>query len=120
MSDPLERNFNIVIRKMIEKSLFTERQIEIILNQRRMLESSFRISRGAYYRQVGQSKEKLVSLFYTIVVLRGLGVLLPDDIDVMMELSEKVNVIIDSDISPENADEMINVIEQYIRQACDV
>lgn len=105
---------------MIEKSLFTERQIEIILNQRDLLETEFSITRGAYYRQVGQTKEKLVSLFYTIVVLRGLGVLLPDDIDVMLDLSEKIDVINYSDVPPENIDDVINVIEKYIRQACNV
>lgn len=105
---------------MIEKSLFTERQIEIILKQRDLLEAEFSITRGAYYRQVGQTKEKIVALFYTIVLLRGLGVLLPDDIDVMLDLSEKISVISDSDVPPENIDDVINVIEKYIRQACNV
>ena len=105
---------------MIEKSLFTERQIEIILKQRNLLEAEFFITRGAYYRQVGQTKEKLVALFYTIVLLRGLGVLLPDDIGVISDLSEKVSVISDSDVPPENIDDVINVIEKYIRQACNV
>ena len=105
---------------MIEKSLFTERQVEIILNQRNLAESRFGITRGAYYRQVGQSKEKLVALFYTVVVLRGLGVLLPDDIDVMTDLADRVNVIKDGDVPPESVEQMIDVIEKYIRQACNV
>ncbi len=120
MSDSGKPTFNAVIRKMIEKSLFTERQIEIILNQRDLLETEFPITRGAYYRQVGQTKEKMVALFYTIVVLRGLGVILPDDIDVMLDLSEKIDVINDSDVPPENVDDVINVIEKYIRQACNM
>ena len=64
MTEFEDSNFNNIIRKIIKKSLFTERQIEIILNQRDLLESKFSISRGAYYRQVGQSREKLISLFY--------------------------------------------------------
>lgn len=120
LSDSKKPIFNTVIRKMIEKSLFTERQIEIILKQRNLLEAEFFITRGAYYRQVGQTKEKLVALFYTIVLLRGLGVLLPDDIGVISDLSEKVSVISDSDVPPENIDDVINVIEKYIRQACNV
>lgn len=119
MNEPGNENFNTVIRKMIKKSLFTERQIEIILSQRRLLEAEFPITRGAYYRQVGQSKEKLVALFYTVVVLRSLGVLLPDDIDVMLDLSDRISVINDSDISLEDADRMMDVIETYIRQACN-
>ena len=50
-----ESNFNNIIRQIIKKSLFTERQIEIILNKKDLLESNFSITKGAYYRQVGQS-----------------------------------------------------------------
>ena len=52
-------NFNNIIRQIIKKSLFTERQIEIILNQKDLLESKFSITKGAYYRQVGQSKREI-------------------------------------------------------------
>ena len=120
MTESKESNFNNIIRKIIKKSLFTERQIEIILNQKDLLESSFSISRGAYYRQVGQSKEKLVALFYSIILLRGLGILLPDDIDVISKLSEQISVINESDIFPEREDEVISVIEKLIRQASNM
>ena len=113
-------NFNNIIRQIIKKSLFTERQIEIILNQRDLLDSSFGITRGAYYRQVGQSREKLIRLFYSIIVLRGLGILLPDDIDVISKLSEQISVINESDIFPEREDEVISVIDRLIRQACNM
>ena len=120
MEESKESNFNNIITKIIKKSLFTERQIEIILNQKDLLESSFSISRGAYYRQVGQSREKLVALFYSIIVLRGLGILLPDDIDVISKLSEQISVINESDIFPEREDEVISVIEKLIRQASNM
>jgi hypothetical protein len=113
-------NFNNIIRQIIKKSLFTERQIEIILNQKDLLNSKFTISKGAYYRQVGQSRDKLVGLFYSIILLRGLGILLPDDIDVISKLSEQIRVINESDIFPEREDEVINVIDRLIRQACNV
>ena len=120
MAESKESNFNNIISKIIKKSLFTERQIEIILNQKDLLDSSFSISRGAYYRQVGQSKEKLVALFYSIILLRGLGILLPDDIDVISKLSEQISVINESDIFPEREDEVISVIEKLIRQASNM
>ena len=105
---------------MIKKSLFTERQIEIILNQKDLLDSKFPITRGAYYRQVGQSREKLISLFYSIILLRGLGILLPDDIDVISKLSDQISVISDSDVFPEREDDVISVIDKVIRQACNM
>jgi hypothetical protein len=113
-------NFNNIIRQIIKKSLFTERQIEIILNQRDLLESDFSITKGAYYRQVGQSREKLIALFYSIILLRGLGILLPDDIDVISKLSEQIGVINESDIFPEREEEVMSVIDRLIRQACNM
>ena len=120
MSDIEGYNFNNIIRQIIKKSLFTERQIEIILNQKDLAESKFSITKGAYYRQVGQSREKLVSLFYSIILLRGLGILLPDDIDVISKLSEQVSVINQSEIFPEREEDVINVIDRLVRQACNM
>ncbi|MEK6870329.1 MAG: hypothetical protein AABX09_02190 [Thermoproteota archaeon] len=120
MAEFEQSNFNNIIRQIIKKSLFTERQIEIILNQKDLLNSKFTITKGAYYRQVGQSRDKLIALFYSIIVLRGLGILLPDDIDVISKLSEQIRVINESDIFPEREDEVINVIDRLIRQACNV
>ncbi len=120
MTEIEESNFNNIIQQIIKKSLFTERQIEIILNQKDLLETKFSISKGAYYRQVGQSREKLIGLYYTIILFRGLGILLPDDIDVMSKLSEQISVINDSDIFPEREDEVISVIDRLIRQACSM
>ncbi|GBL41447.1 hypothetical protein EMGBD3_08150 [Nitrosarchaeum sp.] len=120
MAEFEQSNFNNIIRQIIKKSLFTERQIEIILNQKDLLNSKFTITKGAYYRQVGQSRDKLVALFYSIILLRGLGILLPDDIDVISKLSEQIHVINESDIFPEREDEVINVIDRLIRQACNV
>ncbi len=120
MADIEQSNFNNIIQKIIKKSLFTERQIEIILNQKDLLESKFTITRGAYYRQVGQSREKLIALFYSIILLRGLGILLPDDIDVISKLSDQISVINNSDVFPEREDEVISVIDRVIRQACNM
>lgn len=120
MNDIEKSNFNNIIGKIIKKSLFTERQVEIILNQKNLLESNFSITKGAYYRQVGQSRDKLIGLFYSIILFRGLGILLPDDIDVISKLSEQISVINDSDIFPEREDEVISVIDRLVRQACNM
>ena len=120
MREIQETNFNNIVRQIIKKSLFTERQVEIILNQKDLLESKFFITKGAYYRQVGQSREKLIALFYSIILLRGLGILLPDDIDVISKLSEQISMINGSDIFPEREEEVISVIDRLIRQACNM
>ncbi len=112
--------FNGVLKQIIKKSLFTERQIEIILKQRGLDESEFSITRGAYYRQVGQARDKLAGLYYSIVLLHGLGVMLPDDVDVMARLSEQISVIKNSDVFPEREEEVISVIDRVIQQACNM
>ena len=111
-------NFNNIIRQIIKKSLFTERQIQIILNRKNLSEFDFDISKGAYFRQVGQSRDKLMGLYYSIVLLRGLGVLLPDDVDVISRLAEQVSVIKDSDVFPEREEQVMDVIDKLVRQAC--
>jgi hypothetical protein len=113
-------NFNNIIREIIKKSLFTERQIEIILNQKNLLETKFNISKGAYFRQVSQSRNKIIAFYYTVVLLRGLGILLPDDIDVMYRLSDQVSVIQGGDVFPEREQQIIDVIDKAIRQASDL
>ena len=113
-------NFNNIIREIIKKSLFTERQIEIILNQKNLVESKFNISKGAYFRQVSQSRNKIIAFYYTVVLLRGLGILLPDDIDVMSRLSDQVSVIQSGDVFPEREQQIIDVIDKAIRQASDL
>ena len=108
--------FNKIIKEIIQKSLFTERQIEIILKHKNLIETQLNISKGAYYRQVSQSKEKLMRFYYSIVLLRGLSIILPDDIDVMSQLSEKISVIKDGDVFPERENEIIDVIDKMVTQ----
>ena len=117
MSNPDKSNFNIIIREIIKKSLFTERQIEIILKQKDLSLTEFSISKGAYYRQVSQSRDKLAGLYYSFIVLRILGVILADDVDVMSKLSEQVSVIKDGDVFPEREKEITSVIDRVVRQA---
>jgi hypothetical protein len=43
-------------------------------------------------------------------------VVLPDDIDVISELSERMSVIKDGDVFPEKEQEIISVIERVVKQ----
>ena len=73
-------------------------------------------TKGAYYRQVSQSREKLSGLYYSFIVLGVLGIVLPDDIDVISDLSERMSVIKDGDVFPEKEQEIISVIERVVKQ----
>lgn len=111
---------NNIIKQIIKKSLFTDRQIEIILNQLNIHKTEFTISRGAYFRQVKQSRDKLIGLYYSLILFRGLGVLVPEDIDVISKLSEQVSVIQNSDVFPEREEEIMFVIGELVNRACKV
>ena len=111
-----QTNFNNILRKIIKKSLFTERQIEIILNHKNLVEVEFSISKGAYFRQVGQSRNKIIAFYYSMILLRGLGIILPDDFDVISRLSEQISVIQDSDVFPEREEQITGVMDKAIRQ----
>ena len=115
MSDPNKSNFNTIIQEIIKKSLFTERQIEIILKQKKMLQVEFGVSKGAYYRQLGQARSKIESLYYTILLLQAYDVILPES-DVMFRLAEQLNVMKDSDFTPENESQIMDAVEKAVKQ----
>ena len=116
MSDIDSGNFPNILNEIIKKSLFTPRQIEIILKYKDLSDSEFTITKGAYYRQVSQSREKLARLYYTFIVLRVLDILLADDIDVISRLTDQVSVIKDGDVFPEREREILSVIERVVKQ----
>ena len=119
MSESGKSNFNIIIQKIIKKSLFTERQIEIILKKKRMLDDGFslNITKGAYYRQVVQSRKKIEGLFYSIILLQGLDVISLDDSDVIFRLAEQVSKMYgNSDFMPENQERITSVIDNAVKQ----
>ena len=115
MSDPNKSNFNTIMQEIIKKSLFTERQIEIILKLKKMLQVEFGVSKGAYYRQLGQARSKIESLYYTILLLQAYDVILPES-DVMFRLAEQLNVMKESDFTPENEGQIMDVIQQAVKQ----
>jgi len=119
MSESSKSNFNIIIQKIIKKSLFTERQIEIILKKKRMLGGGFslNITKGAYYRQVVQSRKKIEGLYYSIILLQGLDVISLDDSDVIFRLAEQVSRMYEnSDFMPENQEQITSVIDDAVKQ----
>jgi len=118
LSDLPDDNLNNIIRQIIKNSLFTDKQIEIILKRRNLLDRQFEISRGAFYRQVGQCQEKFRALCYSWILFRAIGVIGEEDIDVINRLSEQVSVIKNSDVPPERVDEVMFVIKELLNRTC--
>ena len=61
-----------------------------------------------------------MALFYSIVLFRSLGILLPDDNDVMSKLSERIVVIKDGDVFSEREEQIMVVIDRLISQICEM
>jgi len=119
--EPREYNFNSFYRHIIVNSLFTTRQIDIIsrrLENRGIIEN---ISSGAYYRQVNQSRTKIVRLLYSIILLKSVGVLDQETFFAIEKMASQIRVMLDQKASDNSRTEgVISVIEQLVKRMCKV
>jgi hypothetical protein len=70
-----EYNFSEFLTILVKNSVLTPRQVSIIYKKLGKGKSPIIISRGAYYRQVKQCKDKIRQIIYSIMLLRLMGVL---------------------------------------------
>ena len=113
-------NFNVIIRNIIKRSLFTERQIEIIIDMVEGGKEAPLISRGAYYRQRGQVKRKVEALFYSMVLVYSLDALPKESLATVEEMAKQLGVIFDSDVALEVGEEVLDVMEKAVKAAMNV
>jgi hypothetical protein len=118
---PREYNFNSFYRYIIANSLFTTRQIDIIsrrLENKGIIEN---ISSGAYYRQVKQSRTKIVRLLYSIILLKAVGVLDQETFFAIEKMASQISVMLDQKTCDNSrTDSVISVIEQLVKRMCKV
>jgi hypothetical protein len=87
---------------IIENSLFTNRQIDIICKKLKNIDPPTNMTAGAYYRQVKQCKKKVTRLLYSLLLLRSLNIVDKQTLFAIERLSEQLTVIFSnksSDIS---------------------
>ena len=119
-----EANFNNVYEDIITKSFFTERQIYIIskrLINKNKLED---ISSGAYYRQLKQCQDKVISLLYSILLLRAIRVVDEQTLSIIDGLADQIAVMLSTKNSDvrfrQNKQSVISVLEQIIKRMSKV
>jgi hypothetical protein len=119
-----EANFNNVYEDIITKSFFTERQIYIIskrLINKNKLED---ISSGAYYRQLKQCQDKIISLLYSILLLRAIRVVDKQTLSIIDGLADQIAVMLSTKNSDvrfrENKQSVMSVLEQIIKRMSKV
>src|ERR687895_1514291 len=114
-------NSNILYTHLVANSLFTPRQLSIILKQLGGGSKTEKISSGAYYRQVKQCRKKVISILYSMILLLSMGIVNSDASATLSKLAEQLAVIFasesSSDVIPRiNVDDVISVIGEVIKR----
>ena len=113
---------NLFLSKLVEKSLFTSRQIQIIYNFKNKEKRLKEISSGAYYREVSQSKIKLRKLFYSILLLNMINAINNDQVIALNSLLAKLRILENNHIKyhDKELNRVINVIEDVINKIINI
>ena len=115
--------FNDLLNRLIEKNLFTKKQITIIYNKVNPHTSNVtnnQLSAGAYYRQVKQCRKKYDRFIYTVLLFRLLNLIDNTSIQTLESIVNQLEKISRHDInhkSPEIvSNDIIIVIEEILRK----
>ena len=113
--------FNDLFNALIEKNLFTKKQISIIYNKFNIPTSNIsknRLSAGAYYRQIKQCRKKYDQLIYTLVIFRLLNFIDNSTIETIDSIIKQLEKISQHDIHHNSTvmipNDIIIVIEKII------
>lgn len=115
--------FNDLFNALIERNLFTKKQISIIYNKFNIPISNLSkngLSAGAYYRQIKQCRKKYDQLIYTLVIFRLLNFIDNSTMETIESIIKQLEKISQHDIHHNSTDlvpnDIIIVIEKIIRK----
>ena len=119
--DNIGLEFNDLFNALIEKNLFTKKQISIIYNKFNNPISNVsknNLSAGAYYRQIKQCRRKYDQLIYTLVLFRLLNFIDNSTIETIQSIIIQLEKISHNDINHNSTkivpNDIIIVIEKII------
>jgi hypothetical protein len=115
-----EIKINDVLRFIIENSLITAKQLEIISKRLKGERYVQNRSRGAYYRLLEQSRAKIRGIIYSILLLEFIGLLDEQGKEVLERVAKQVIVTQGSDIDEWTARDVIRVIDELVRRLSKV
>ncbi len=120
MTDPVS-NSGALYTHVVANSIFTSRQISIILNTLKGSGKPENISSGAYYRQVKQCKKKVNSLLYSMILLQSIGIVKTDASMTLSKVAEQLSVIFSLSKSSDvvlnaNEEDVMHVINEVIKR----
>ena len=111
--------------EILQKSVFTNRQISIIYKRAINQSPRENISAGAYYRQLKQCRLKIKSVLYSILLLRLYGVLDDQAIDTLDKIALQLGVMSQASGTNEVANDQLvhnvaSVVQRLINTMCKV
>jgi hypothetical protein len=105
---------------LVANSLFTSRQLSIISKRLQGGGRAQNISSGAYYRQVGQCRDKVNAVLYSMILLQSTGIVQPETLNALSRLAEQLRVIFASESSDVasrlSVNDVISVIDQLVKR----
>lgn|SRR6185437_852548 len=109
---------NILISKIIENSLFTNRQIQIIYNIYNNEKKPKEITSGAYYREVKQCRYKIRKLYYTFILFNLLNILKNEQFETINSIVDKLHKLNDNHDKYHDSDlnTVINIVDQLLNK----
>jgi len=111
---------NAILNFIIERSLFTSKQFDVISKRIRGEHSLQQRSRGAYYRLLKQSRDKLSGLIYSILLLQLSGLLDEQTRNVLDRLSKQIVVTQSGDMDEQVARDVIRIMDELVRRISKV
>lgn len=115
-----EIQYNDIIKHIITNSLFTERQIHILYNKSSGRSPPNRISKGAYYRQLKQSEQKVAGVIYSIIILRYLNMIDKRTFNAIEAILDNTSHLMESikrdTISQNDSRNVISLVDEIIRR----
>ena len=112
-------NYTSIFNHFIENSIFTKKQTSIIYNKVLHEKTARNISTGAYYRQLGQCRNKVKRTVYTLLLLRLLNVVDVETIGILNQLNDQLNVILNKpsdEIDNSTLSNVISLMDNVIRK----
>ncbi len=112
-------NYAAILNHFIANSIFTKKQTSIIYNKMLKAKPIDNISSGAYYRQLGQCRNKTRKTVYTMVLLQLLNVVDIETFSVLDRLNNQLSVILNKqsdEIDPSSLNGVISLIDNVIKR----
>src|ERR687889_544358 len=116
--DTNEIEKNSLLINIIENSLITKRQIQIIYNINNKEKRPQNITSGAFYREKRQCKNKIKKIYFSIIILILMDILKEEHIHTLISIADKILQLQnnysehhDSSLIP-----VINIIEEMINK----